>query len=224
MSPLNARLIVGFAAVVAGTVAVVALVRHSARSSDAHGGPPGTVVRAIAVEPRTPAPATAPAARSGAAPPSEEPTTSVADTPEDAFEVATATTPVAVITPGVRSDPGPPERPVDEAGPIVPVPVAREALVFVGADPEAEAVWFAAINDPTMSAHDRSDLIEDLNEEGFADPQHLTEDDLPLIARRLALIEEVAADAMDDTNAAAFAEAYKDLLNMYARLVEPPAQ
>src|SRR5205823_1503651 len=35
---------------------------------------------------------------------------------------------------------------------------------------------------------------------------------------RVALIEDMAADAMDDTNAAAFAEAYKDLANIAGRL------
>ena len=62
--------------------------------------------------------------------------------------------------------------------------------------------------------------IEDLNEEGFADPKNLTPDDLPLILTRLALIEEHAPDAMDEVNAAAFAEAYKDLMNMAARLMQ----
>ena len=95
--------------------------------------------------------------------------------------------------------------------------LAREALAGVGADPAAEAVWFAAINDPSRSAHERSDLIEDLNEDGFPDPKHVTGDDLPLIVSRLALIEQLAPGAMDQTNADAFAEAYKDLLNMYAR-------
>jgi hypothetical protein len=95
----------------------------------------------------------------------------------------------------------------------------REALAYVGTDPLAEAIWIDAINDPTVSAHDRSDLIEDLNEDGFADPKHLTPDDLPLIESRLSLIEQHAPFAMDDVNAAAFAEAYKDLVNMYAKVI-----
>jgi hypothetical protein len=102
----------------------------------------------------------------------------------------------------------------------VPVEVARTALAYVGADPEAEEVWAAAINDPSLSAHARQDLIEDLNEDGFPDPKHVTPDDLPLIVSRLALIEELAPDAMDQVNADAFAEAYKDLVNMYGRLTE----
>jgi hypothetical protein len=94
---------------------------------------------------------------------------------------------------------------------------ARDALSLVGADPDAEAVWASAINDPMHSEHERKDLIEDLNEEGFADPKNLTPDDLPLIVNRLAIIEQLAPTAMDDVNDAAFAEAYKDLVNMYRR-------
>jgi hypothetical protein len=96
-------------------------------------------------------------------------------------------------------------------------PIARQALDLVGADPVAEAIWMQAINDPTISAHDRQDLIEDLNENGFDDPAHPSADDLPIIENRLALIEQLAPDAMDDVNASAFAEAYKDLINMHAK-------
>ena len=69
----------------------------------------------------------------------------------------------------------------------------------------------------SLSPNARKDLIEDLNEEGFADPDHVVTDDLPLILNRLALIEQLAPDAMDETNAAAFEEAYKDLVNMADR-------
>jgi hypothetical protein len=93
-------------------------------------------------------------------------------------------------------------------------PVARIALSFVGADPDAEAYWIDAINDPNLSPHERQDLIEDLNEEGFADPHHPTLEDLPLIVSRLMIIEELAPDAMDDVNSDAFDEAKKDLERM----------
>ena len=105
-----------------------------------------------------------------------------------------------------------PQAPTDPAA-------ARRALSLVGIDPDAEAVWAGAINDPSRTAHERQDLIEDLNEDGFPDPKHVTADDLPLIESRLALIEQFAPEAMDDVNAAAFAEAYKDLVNMYGRAV-----
>jgi len=101
---------------------------------------------------------------------------------------------------------------------VVPKDVAFAALSCVGAVPEAEDVWLAAINDPGFNSETRNDLIEDLNENGFPDPDHLTMDDLPLIESRIALVEQHGPDAMDDTNAAAFMEAYKDLLNMRARL------
>lgn len=93
-------------------------------------------------------------------------------------------------------------------------PLAREALALVGADPEAEQYWFAAINNPNLSNHERQDLIEDLNEEGLSDPNNPSLQDLPLIASRILLIEQLAPDAMDQVNADAFQEAYKDLLNL----------
>lgn len=93
-------------------------------------------------------------------------------------------------------------------------PIARVALSLVGMDPDAEDYWFAAINDLTLPANERQNLIEDLNEEGLSDPEHPTIDDLPLIFSRLELIETIAPDAADDVNAAAFMEAYKDLLNL----------
>jgi hypothetical protein len=96
--------------------------------------------------------------------------------------------------------------------------LARWALSFVGADPDAEDYWVEAINDPILSAHERQDLIEDLNEDGLSDPDHPTMWDLPLIMSRLLLIEELAPFAMDQANADAFQEAYKDLANMYDRL------
>jgi hypothetical protein len=98
-------------------------------------------------------------------------------------------------------------------------PIARQALDWVGADPMAEAIWVQAINDPSITAHDRQDLIEDLNENGFDDPAHPSADDLPLIENRIAIIEQLAPDSMDEVNAAAFAEAYKDLINMHAKAV-----
>src|SRR5882724_918872 len=93
-------------------------------------------------------------------------------------------------------------------------PIARDALALVGFDPEAELYWFAAINDLSLPANERQDLIEDLNEEGLPDPKHPTPEDLPLILNRLALIEAVGPDAADEVNADAFVEAYKDLLNL----------
>lgn len=95
-------------------------------------------------------------------------------------------------------------------------PLARIALASVGEDPWAEAYWYAAINDPSLPAIERQDLIEDLNEDGLPDPKSPTAEDLPLIVSRLTIIEAIAWDAMDEVNAEAFAEAYKDLINLAA--------
>jgi hypothetical protein len=93
-------------------------------------------------------------------------------------------------------------------------PIARMALSLVGMDDEAEMIWVTSINDPQVPPEARKNLIEDLNEDGFPDPKNMTPDDVPLILNRMAMIEDLAPDAMDDVNAAAFAEAYKDLNNM----------
>ncbi len=83
----------------------------------------------------------------------------------------------------------------------------------------AEAVWVDAINDPATPPNERKDLIEDLNEDGFADPDHPAPDDLSLVMSRIALIEQVGPGAMDQVNADAFAEAYKDLTNMAVKVM-----
>ena len=97
--------------------------------------------------------------------------------------------------------------------------LGRYALSFVGSgDADADEAWVKIINDPSLSANARQNLIEDLNEDGLSDPQNPTAADLPLIASRIMLIEELGPDAMDKVNADAFQEAYKDLVDMYVRL------
>ena len=95
---------------------------------------------------------------------------------------------------------------------------ARIALSGVGHDRDAEDVWIALINDPDVSGDARHDLIEDLNEDGLSNSRDLSRNDLPVIYRRIDLIDELAPDAMDKINSDAFAEARKDLVNMVARL------
>jgi hypothetical protein len=87
-------------------------------------------------------------------------------------------------------------------------------LNFVGSDPDADSYWIGAINDSSLPAEERNDLIEDLNEDGLSDPRHPTAQDLPLILRRIRLIEQLVPLAMDDVNRDAFAEAYKDLTGL----------
>jgi hypothetical protein len=98
--------------------------------------------------------------------------------------------------------------------PPIQDPDARAALSFVGTDPDAEAYWASAINDPTLPAEERKDLIEDLNQDGLSNPDHPGPDDFPLIVNRLQLIDEMSPDAMDPVNARAFQDARKDLVAM----------
>jgi len=159
-----------------------------------------------------------------------------------ASELSRPTTPQtapAVITPEIA----PPPPPAEEVKPSLPTPVvepppqtiktqqvakpkqrkqkpplqdpdARDALSLVGTDPAAEVYWYYAINDPTIPAGERKDLIEDLNEHGLPDPKHPTADALPVILRRIQLVEALGPEAMDEANAGAFDEAYKDLINL----------
>ena len=99
-------------------------------------------------------------------------------------------------------------------------PFARTALTLVGTGTGAEAYWLAAINNKDLPAEERSDLIEDLNEEGFSDADHPGPEDLPLIASRIRMIITLAPSSMDKVNADAFAEALKDLTNMYVQLTQ----
>ena len=105
--------------------------------------------------------------------------------------------------------------------PAVKEPLARLALNFVGADPQANQFFQQAINDPALPKDARRNLIEDLNQDGFADRKNLTANDLPLVQSRLAIIEQSAPNAMDPINAKAFAEAYKDLQNMQGKILNP---
>ena len=95
---------------------------------------------------------------------------------------------------------------------------ARVALSMIGYDPDADEVWIRLINDPSLSANARSNLIEDLNEDGFEDPDNPTLDELPMIEYRSELIEDLLPYAMDKVNEDAFKEARKDLVNMVDRL------
>lgn len=106
---------------------------------------------------------------------------------------------------------------------IEPTPgaIAREALSFVGTNPEAERVWFDTINNPSTPANERKDLIEDLNADGFQNARHPTPADLVLIQNRLAIIEKYAASATDPINSAAFQEAKKDLSKMLKKANTP---
>ncbi|UCC99980.1 MAG: hypothetical protein JSW66_08875 [Phycisphaerales bacterium] len=116
-----------------------------------------------------------------------------------------------------------PEAPFDQEPsfnePAIKERRGRVALAYIGHNPEADEVWIRIINDPSVSANARSNLIEDLNEDGLS-YRNLTLDDLPMILYRIELIEELRPYAMDKVNADAFDEAHKDLVNMANRLTQ----
>jgi hypothetical protein len=99
-------------------------------------------------------------------------------------------------------------------------PLARVALQYVGASAEADQFYQQTINDKGLTKNARSNLIEDLNEDGL-NYKNLSPADLPIIEKRLAFIEANAPNAMDPVNAAAFKEAYKDLLKMREKAANP---
>lgn len=101
-------------------------------------------------------------------------------------------------------------------------PLARLALAYTGTDPQANDLYLKAINDLNLGKDQRRNLIEDLNQDGFARNRKLETSDLPLIENRIALIERNAPNASDPINLAAFKEAYKDLVKMRERIVNPP--
>ncbi len=128
--------------------------------------------------------------------------------------------PVAVEAPAVKpkapktalNQPSlkPPKEPLHD-------PDARDALALVGLDPQAEQYWLQAIFDTSLPDKEREDLMEDLNEVGFADPKNLSPDDLPLIASRLQIIEQLEPN-VDPFMKQHLDEAYKDLQNMYGQV------
>jgi hypothetical protein len=163
--------------------------------------------RPVALE-RVSQPVTTPAPKiSESTPPTEIPAA------ETKPEVQPAGVPVKANPQKTSAQTAPPAQAGQQNQPIRD-PDARVALSFVGADPYAEIYWIGAINDQNLSARERQDLIEDLNEDGLSDPRHPGVEDVPLIVSRIQLIEELAPYAMDQVNADAFAEAYKDLVNM----------
>jgi hypothetical protein len=102
-------------------------------------------------------------------------------------------------------------------------PDARDALAMVGMDDEADQYWLNAIFDTSLSDTERENLIEDLNEVGFDDPENVTADDLPMILNRLELIGAVLPNA-DDFMTEHLTEAQKDLVEMLTAASGQPQQ
>jgi len=114
----------------------------------------------------------------------------------------------------------PPDRDPRLDDPVYTEQLGRAALGLIGRDPKADEIWIQIINDPSLPASARKNLIEDLNEDGLEDRRNPTANDQPVILYRIQLIEQLAPDAMDKTNADAFQEAYKDLVNLASRTAQ----
>jgi hypothetical protein len=94
-------------------------------------------------------------------------------------------------------------------------PLARYALTFAGADPQATEFWRQTISDTALPMDHRSELIEDLNQDGLQNERNPTAQDARLITNRLALIDTLRDQVADNPRlTAAWAEAQKDLLDM----------
>jgi hypothetical protein len=103
-------------------------------------------------------------------------------------------------------------------------PLAQIALTYVGKTDQADSLFLKAIDGSALNRDTRRNLIEDLNQTGFTDPKNISLADLPLIQKRLALIDASLPDTTDPVNAEAFREARKDLLAMKAKLMDQPRQ
>lgn len=99
-------------------------------------------------------------------------------------------------------------------------PLARVALNFAGSDPRADALWSSAIFDQSINPDKRRELIEDLNQDGFENLKNLTDRDVELIQRRLALIDKFGNQAETPIIQNAFGEAQKDLQDMLAKALK----
>ena len=99
-------------------------------------------------------------------------------------------------------------------------PLARLALNFAGADPQADALYKLAIRDAALTDKSRRELIEDLNQDGFDNLKSLSARDLQLVQNRLTLINQSRNENDPKTIADAFNEAEKDLKEMLAK--NPP--
>lgn len=165
---------------------------------------PKIAAPAIQPAPVTQAPAAPPAPEM--APPQENPPPAVEPVNPVAVRSKAKTSKVAQNQPSQK----PPKEPLHD-------PDARDALALVGLDQQAEQYWLQAIFDTNLPDKEREDLMEDLNEVGFADPKNLTSDDLPLILSRLQLIEQLEP-TVDPFMKEHLDEAYKDLSNMYAQV------
>ena len=99
-------------------------------------------------------------------------------------------------------------------------PLARLALAFVGANPQAEQLFHTAVLDGALTPDARRNLIEDLNQDGLSSKRNLSPEDLALVTARYRLTQTYLQQDYvqgDRVLLEAFKEADKDLRNMLQR-------
>ncbi len=99
-------------------------------------------------------------------------------------------------------------------------PLARLALAFVGANPQAEQLFHTAVLDGALTPDARRNLIEDLNQDGLSSKRNLSPEDLALVTARYRLTQTYLQQDYvqgDRMLLEAFKEADKDLRNMLQR-------
>jgi hypothetical protein len=194
MKTKQAMVVAGLAVVVGGAIVWALISKHQIVPTTSGGEMlPATAVREVSNPPKISAPETNEISAVEPLPPAKS---------------------VAKSNDVKLADAAPAEPPMVINGYELQDPMARVALNFVGSDPDADSYWIGAINDSSLPAEERKDLIEDLNEDGLSNPRHPAARDLPLILRRIRRIEQLVPLAMDDVNRDAFAEAYKDLTGL----------
>jgi hypothetical protein len=104
-------------------------------------------------------------------------------------------------------------------------PLARVALTYVGADPQAIALFHTALLDPSLLPDQKRNLVEDLNQDGISNRKAPTPEDLQIMTKRYELTQAYLQQEYvqnDATLNAAFREADKDLRKMLERAAASP--
>ena len=104
-------------------------------------------------------------------------------------------------------------------------PLARVALSYVGANPQALDLFHTAVLDPALLPDQKRNLVEDLNQDGISNRKAPTPEDLQVITKRYELTQAyLQQDYVQNDNLlnAAFREADKDLRKMLERAAANP--
>ncbi len=105
-------------------------------------------------------------------------------------------------------------------------PLARVALTYVGANPQALGMFHTALLDPALLPDQKRNLVEDLNQDGISNRKAPTPEDLQIITKRYEITQAyLQQDYVQNDRVlnAAFREADKDLRKLLERAAAAPA-